>query len=182
MPSWRSKCFEGIPLLSSSPIQLSTAKTKGNTLFVLVLLLLIASLAFFSRISKRWRQQLAYDRAMRDPAIMNATLWWMHELRKATFPSEPNSTPTAAAGRKAIAFRTALMRQFATAFASDPEKLYEDVGTAYDCSALLPAAAAEAGINAAQVFPPTVRMRIRDYKVVISRSGGVFWEDVWSKW
>ncbi len=154
-----------------------------NTGLVLCYLALgVLAFILFWRLTGNWRRRLNYDRAMRNPAVVSAVLWWTHELRKATFPSDPASNPTPSIVRTAIAFRTALMRRFATAVASDSEALYDDIGSGSECSSLLADAAAEAGIDAMKCFPPTVRMRFRDYHVNVSRSGGAFWETVWRKW
>jgi len=135
------------------------------------------ALFFLWRLLKRWRWNWAYQRAQRHPAIISAVLWWTNELRQ----SHAVTGPTLQKARAATAFRCALMQLIATAYASDADALNSDIGSGSGCSRLLAEAAAEAGINVSHCFPQTLRMRIRDYHVSVSRSDGVIWEPVWRK-
>jgi hypothetical protein len=133
------------------------------------------------KLLKRWRRHGAYQRAQSDPAILNAVLWWAKEFRSKTFPADPSVNPAPGAVRQSNTFRSALMRELANAYARDPDALDEDIGTGQGCSTLLSDAAAEAGFEAGRYFPRTLRMRIRDHYVSVTRSSGTFWEPVWRK-
>ena len=147
-----------------------------TTMIVSYVALAAATLFLLWRFAKRWRRSRAYERAQRDPAILSAVLWWTKELRHATHASDP-----AAAVRTSNTFRASLMRAIATAYASDADTFYCDIGTGTGCSNLLRDAAAEAGVDVNRCFPRTVRMRIRDQHVSVSHSDGVIWECVWRK-
>jgi len=120
-----------------------------------------------------WRRRRAYQRALLNPAVLSAACWWADELSRTT-----GGISTEGICR----FRASLAGLIASASVFNQDALYHDIGPACDGYRFLRAAADEAGIDIRFSFPFTVKMRIREHHVLVSRSGGALWEPIWRNW
>jgi len=139
---------------------------------IVAYLLLISSFPLIMFLTRTRRRSRAIERTSGSPAVKAAAGWWREELA--------NHSPCFGSS-ELLAFASSLSRILARALVEEPHSLDRPFGVHLGSQRFVRLAAWEARIHIDKQLPDSLRMRFRDYQVMISRSNGFDWEVIWLK-